>query len=55
MSLAEQVQFEQHPHFSNAIQVRRFDDMGKVPAMVTANLDSYYDLIESFLRPNLLN
>jgi phosphonate degradation associated HDIG domain protein len=55
MPLAEQVQFEQHPHFSNAIQVRRFDDMGKVPAMVTANLDSYYDLIESFLRPNLLN
>jgi hypothetical protein len=35
MSLAEQVQFEQHPHFSNAIQVRRFDDMGKVPYFLT--------------------
>ena len=41
--------FEQAPHFEIAVQVRRYDDMGKVPGMITPDLDSFRPLLEGFL------
>ena len=49
MTADEAAEFESHPHFQAALQVRRYDDMGKVPEMPTADLDSYRQLISSFL------
>jgi predicted HD phosphohydrolase len=49
MSDLEAAAFEALPHYHAAVQVRRYDDMGKVPGMKTATLDSYRGLIEKFL------
>jgi phosphonate degradation associated HDIG domain protein len=49
MSFEECRAFEQHPHFANAIKVRRYDDMGKVPGMKTADFESYRTTLELFL------
>ena len=49
MSDLEAEAFEALPHYHAAVQVRRYDDMGKVPGMKTATLDSYRQLIEKFL------
>ena len=42
-------QFEANPHFEACIKGRRYDDMGNVPNMPTADLESYRPLIEKFL------
>ncbi len=47
----EAEQFESHPHFDAAIRLRRYDDMGKVPEMETPELESFRDLIASFVQP----
>lgn len=49
MSDDEARQFEQDPHFENAIIVRRYDDMGKIPDMVTPELEDFRPLMESVL------
>lgn len=49
MSDSEAAQFEALPHFPAAVQVRKYDDMGKVPGMTTASIDSYRELIRQFL------
>ena len=49
MSDLEAQNFEANPHFENCLKVRRYDDMGKVPTMPTAELESYRGLIERFL------
>lgn len=49
MSDLEAEEFEALPHHQAAVQVRRYDDMGKVPGMTTASLESYRGLIEKFL------
>ena len=48
MTDAEARGFESHSHYRAAVQVRRYDDMGKVPGMQTASLESYRGLIEQF-------
>ncbi|MBL8816701.1 MAG: HD domain-containing protein [Planctomyces sp.] len=50
MSDSEAAQFEALPHFKAAVQVRKYDDMGKVPGMKTASVESYRDLIQRFLK-----
>jgi phosphonate degradation associated HDIG domain protein len=50
MTDAEAREFEREPHFELAVRVRRYDDMGKVPEMKTADLDSFLPLLESFLN-----
>jgi phosphonate degradation associated HDIG domain protein len=50
MSDAEAAAFEARPHFRACISLRRFDDMGKVPQMKTANIESYEPLIRRFLK-----
>ena len=49
MSDLEATAFAALPHYHAAVQVRRYDDMGKVPGMKTATLESYRGLIEKFL------
>ena len=50
MNGAEAREFEGNPHFAACVQVRRYDDMGKVPGMPTASLESYRLLMEHFCR-----
>ena len=49
MSDDEARQFEQDPHFEDAIIVRRYDDMGKIPDMKTPELEDFRPLLESVL------
>ena len=42
--------FEAGPHFDLAVRVRRYDDMGKVPDMVTPDLGHFRPLLESLVR-----
>lgn len=49
MSDEEARLFEANPHYEACIKVRYYDDMGKVPGMRTADLESYRSLIETFL------
>jgi phosphonate degradation associated HDIG domain protein len=49
MDAAESAQFQRHEHHSVAIRLRRYDDMGKVPAMATPALEDFRALLESFL------
>lgn len=49
MTDAEAVVFETRPHFAACVSLRRYDDMGKVPKMPTADLRSYEPLIRRFL------
>ena len=51
MSDAEAAQFQANPHFEACLKVRQYDDMGKVPGMKTASLESYRELIQRFLLP----
>jgi phosphonate degradation associated HDIG domain protein len=46
MTDSELFEFESNPCFDSCIRVRRYDDLGKVPGMVTASLASYRELIE---------
>ena len=44
---AEEVQeFKRHPYFQLALQVRRYDEAGKVPGMQTPTIEDYRELIE---------
>ena len=49
-SPAEVKGFESSPFFEDAVQLRRFDDMGKVPEMVTPDLAHYRPFLEAGLR-----
>ncbi len=49
MSAEEALAFEQLPQFEIAVTVRRYDDRGKDPAMVTPPLEAFAPLIESFV------
>jgi [1-hydroxy-2-(trimethylamino)ethyl]phosphonate dioxygenase len=49
MTELEAREFEANPFFEACVKVRRYDDMGKVPGMQTATLESYHDLIARHL------
>ncbi|MFM7039723.1 MAG: phosphonate degradation HD-domain oxygenase [Planctomycetaceae bacterium] len=49
MTDAEADAFQLRPHFAACVSLRRYDDMGKVPQMQTADLRSYEPLIRRFL------
>ncbi|MEM7032365.1 MAG: metal-dependent phosphohydrolase [Chloroflexota bacterium] len=42
--------FEDNLHFKDAIRLRRYDDFGKVPNMVTPDLEHYRSFLEAGLR-----
>lgn len=48
-SVIEAVAFAALPHAADAVRVRRWDDVGKVPGAVTPPLDHYRPLLESSL------
>ncbi|HEX7858823.1 MAG TPA: HD domain-containing protein [Verrucomicrobiae bacterium] len=39
--------FEQHPHFHSAIQLRRYDDMGKEVGMKTPDFEVFREVLRS--------
>jgi phosphonate degradation associated HDIG domain protein len=50
MNAEEAAEFEKHPQFDPAVRVRRFDDQGKVPDMVTPTLEEFGPLMASLVR-----
>jgi len=50
MPAAEVAQFERERYFREAVQVRRWDDEGKVAGLPTAPLESYTGLMARFAR-----
>lgn len=48
-SAAEVQEFEKNPHYKDAVQLRHYDDLGKVAGMATHELDHYRALLESVL------
>jgi predicted HD phosphohydrolase len=54
MSHTEARQFETNAHYEAAVRVRRYDDMGKVENMTTPALDDFRDLVERFVRRDLV-
>ena len=51
MSPGEAAEFEAGSHYQAAVQVRRYDDMGKVPGALTPELEHFRPLMQSFVRP----
>ena len=49
MTDQEAAEFQNHPYYLQAVQVRLYDDMAKVPDMVTADLESYRGLIQKYI------
>lgn len=47
---AECQAFEAHPFFKEAIRLRRYDDLGKQPGMITSGIEHYIELIKSALK-----
>lgn len=52
MSDEEAIAFEALPFFDQCVRLRLYDDMGKVPQMPTATIESYEPLIRRFLKPD---
>jgi predicted HD phosphohydrolase len=50
MSEAECQEFEQNANYLDAVQLRRFDDLAKVPNMEVRPLTAYLVLIEDQLK-----
>ena len=44
-------EFEANPHFDRAVRLRRYDDQGKIPEMVTPDLEEFRPLLESLVHP----
>ena len=49
MTDEEQMAFELEPYFPAALQLRRYDDMGKVPGMRTPPLEAFRETLRSTL------
>ncbi len=50
MSAAEIARFEAEPSWREAVQLRRYDDLGKVPGLRTRGLDDYHAMILRLAR-----
>jgi predicted HD phosphohydrolase len=51
MSTREVAGFEAEPFYREAVQVRRYDDRGKIVGLEVAGLSAYRNLIESVATP----
>ncbi len=49
-SEAEARAFEANPHFERALQLRRYDDLGKVAGMEVPDLEHFRPCLEAALR-----
>ena len=50
MSVAEKATFEQNPHWENAVQLRKWDDLAKVKGLKTPGLESYRAAVQGCLK-----
>ncbi len=50
MSVAEKAAFEQNPHWENAVQLRKWDDLAKVEGLKTPGLESYRAAVQGCLK-----
>lgn len=41
--------FEANPYYEDAVRLRRYDDMGKIPGMVTPEVEAFRPVLEAFL------
>ena len=51
MTDAEAAEFERGVHYESAVRVRRYDDRGKIPDLVTPDLEHFRPLLEALVRP----
>lgn len=42
--------FEAHPFFKEALRLRRYDDLGKQPGVITPDVSHYIDIIQAALK-----
>jgi predicted HD phosphohydrolase len=49
----EALAFERHPFFQDAIELRRYDEMGKEPEMQTPGLEHYRPYLEASLKDSV--
>lgn len=42
-------EYEKNPHLNNTIKIRRYDDNGKVPGVITPNIDHYLKIVQQVL------
>jgi phosphonate degradation associated HDIG domain protein len=54
LDAAGREQFEQNPHFREAVALRRWDDLAKIPGMEVADLDHYRPALTSALSTSAL-
>ena len=50
MSGTEVADFEKNASFQDAVQVRRWDDMGKDPEMKTESLEHFLDYVRQLVH-----
>jgi [1-hydroxy-2-(trimethylamino)ethyl]phosphonate dioxygenase len=49
-SAAEVAAFEASPHAADAVRLRRYDDVGKVPGLETPDLERYRPVLQAAIR-----
>lgn len=52
MNSQSKKEFERNPYFASAVQLRRYDDAAKIPAMKVAGLNHYLDTLECVRKPH---
>ena len=50
MSDEEQAAFERIPHYQDALQLRRWDDLAKVRGLETPAIDTYREIVQACLK-----
>jgi phosphonate degradation associated HDIG domain protein len=49
-SSEEVAEFERSPHARDAVRLRRYDDLGKVPGLATPDLEHYREILTAVMR-----
>ena len=50
MSEEERAAFEQIPHYQDALQLRRWDDLAKVQGLETSAIDTYREIVQACFK-----
>ncbi|HTN73693.1 MAG TPA: HD domain-containing protein [Pirellulaceae bacterium] len=51
LTATEAAEFEQHPHYAAAVELRRWDEQAKIPALPTPPLEHFLPMLEHSLLP----
>ena len=49
MSEEEVIAFEAEPHYQQAVQLRKWDDLGKIEGLEVPEIDTYAQVVERCL------